>query len=349
MQTGTNSEKGTESQGADAQKRLQKYGYKKAGSKPERLINETYVPQGPTDVRVRLRRMTLNVGSFASNKKLVECYLNDNCAHVAVITEAHIAQSKIANVAMGNCKVSNHCCRTEGGVKGGGGGGVITWIHNSVPFTEGRNYEVKRKDEMEPCSTVKYLNNNYEQKLVMAGVYRPPNHKHPSYEKALGRILLPHSKNQTAAIIAGDININTWQPEFHTWIEENELRELTVPQKPTFKVVTTEDAIMMAARNYLLEEMLPEEEELVRDQDLLEFFPVYVTEERVKNDHMALFLDKGTVRPDVINDKNKYNACSLTDKDSGKRDAAIRRDPQHSSLFTKLRRGIHDRDPGRRY
>ena len=44
VQTGTNSEKGTESQGADVQKRLQKYGYKKAGSKPEGLINETYVP-----------------------------------------------------------------------------------------------------------------------------------------------------------------------------------------------------------------------------------------------------------------------------------------------------------------
>ena len=167
---------------------------------------------------------------------------------------------------------------------------------------------------MDHCSTVVYPNYNYEQKLVIAGVYRPPKRKHPPYETALECILNQNKMRQLTTKIAGDLNINTWQSEFQNWIEEKELRELTDPEKPTFKAGTSDDAIVMAAGGYVPEGVLPEEEELMKDRDLLEFFPVNVTEERVINEHMALFLDIGTVRPDVTNDKYKYNIRSLTDK-----------------------------------
>ena len=36
-------------------------------------------------------------------------------------------------------------------------------------------------------------------------------------------------------MVAGDFHINTWEKEYQSWIEENELWELTDPTKPTFK------------------------------------------------------------------------------------------------------------------
>ena len=53
----------------EAQWRLKKYGFKIAGRKPKGLINETYIPLGPDDIRVRLRIMALNVGRYTSKKK----------------------------------------------------------------------------------------------------------------------------------------------------------------------------------------------------------------------------------------------------------------------------------------
>ena len=59
------------------------------------MKHATFVPIGPMDIRLRLRIMTLNVGSFTANKKLIECYLNDNYVHVAIITEANVTQEKL--------------------------------------------------------------------------------------------------------------------------------------------------------------------------------------------------------------------------------------------------------------
>lgn len=42
---------------------------------------------------------------------------------------------------------------------------------------------------------------------------------------------------------------------------------------------------------------------------------MFLTETKVINGHMALFLDIGTIRPDGANDKSKYNIKSLTEKD----------------------------------
>ena len=181
-------------------------------------------------------------------------------------------------------------------------------IHDSIPYTKGYNKEAKLKNELEHCATVVYPNYNYEQKLVIAGVYRPPTKtkkEQPSYGEALQQILQINKEQQLTTIVAGDLNINSWKTEFHSWVEENELWELTDPTKPTFKAGTTDDSILMAAGKYIPEGVLPEEEENMKDQDLLEFFPVYVTENRVIGEHMALFLDIGTSRPDIVNDKHK--------------------------------------------
>ena len=42
-----------------------------------------------------------------------------------------------------------------------------------------------------------------------------------------------------------------------------------------------------------------------------EYFPVFITEEKVIGDHVALFLDTGTVRPDIKTDQHIYSVRSL--------------------------------------
>ena len=68
---------------------------------------------------------------------------------------------------------------------------------------------------------------------------------------------------------------------------------------------------------------------------MLEYFPVYVTENRVIGEHMALFLDVGTTRPDVVNDKYKYNVRSITKKERAKRNAEMQKDLQYAELQKK--------------
>ena len=112
--------------------------------------------------------------------------------------------------------------------------------------------------------------------------------------------------------MAGDLNINTWKTGFQEWVETTELWELTEPEAPTFKAGTVDDAILMAAGRYIPEGILPTEDENMQDPEKVEFFPAYVTEKRVIGEHMALFLDIGTIRQDITSDKHKYNIRSLT-------------------------------------
>ena len=49
-------------------------------------------------------------------------------------------------------------------------------------------------------------------------------------------------------------------------------------------------------------------------------------------EHMALFLDKGTIRPGIADDKKKYSARSLNKKVCGNRDKATGEDPNYTSL-----------------
>ena len=111
---------------------------------------------------------------------------------------------------------------------------MIILIHDCVPCALGRDYVIKQKSDMEHCSTVVYPNYNYEQKLTVAGIYRPPKAERPPYDKALEIISQQNKTRQITANIAGNLNINSRKTDVHRWIAGNKLWELTDPHKSTF-------------------------------------------------------------------------------------------------------------------
>ena len=52
---------------------------------------------------------------------------------MAIITESDVTKARIDEVALKNYSLANHFCRTKEGVTGGGGGGILVLIHDSVP------------------------------------------------------------------------------------------------------------------------------------------------------------------------------------------------------------------------
>ena len=52
----------------------------------------------------------------------------------------------------------------------------------------------------------------------------------------------------------------------------------------------------------------------MKDQELPEYLPVFVTEGRVIGERVALFLEIGTVRPDIVHDQHKNSIRSLNRK-----------------------------------
>ena len=72
------------------------------------------------------------------------------------------------------------------------------------------------KNELVHCATTVYPNYNYEQKLAVGGIYRPPGEKQecPPYGDALSQILRAEREQQTIALVAGDSDINTWMKEY---------------------------------------------------------------------------------------------------------------------------------------
>ena len=107
---------------------------------------------------------------------------------------------------------------------------------------------------------------------------------------------------------------------------------------PTFRAGTADDAIIMAAGKYTPEGVLPDESATTTETELVEFFPVYITESKVIGEHMASFLDLDAVRPDAISGQSKYNARGLTAKEWAKRNAEIEKDWKYTKLQHKLNR-----------
>ena len=184
------------------------------GRKPKNLLHETYVPQGTDDIRMRLRIMTLNVGSFPGNKKLIECYVKDQRAHIVILTESNVTQTKIEDAEMSGFSTAGYCCRKEKGIKGGGGGGVVIFVRDSVPYTTEYDVVVKIKNELEHCAISVYPNYNYEPRVVVVGAYRPPKKRRPDFEAALKRMLQLASEQQCTTTLAGDFNINALIKEY---------------------------------------------------------------------------------------------------------------------------------------
>ena len=57
---------------------------------------------------------------------------------------------------------------------------------------------------------------------------------------------------------------------------------------------------------------------------------------------MALFLDIGTIRPDVVNESYKYSIRSPNRTEGAKRDEAFRQDPKRTKLHKNLQQNIYE-------
>ena len=149
---------------------------------------------------------------------------------------------------------------------------------------------------MERCSSSAFPNYNYEQNIAVVEVYRLPKTPRPSHTEALQRILQLNREQQITTVVARDLNINSWETGFQCWAEAAGLWELTNLTVPTFKADAVDDAILMAAGQYVREGIISTEDENTQDQEKVEFYPVYVTEARVVGEHMALFDQTQSVR-----------------------------------------------------
>ena len=152
-------------------------------------------------------------------------YANDNEGHVLVVTESNVTEKDLEGAKMGKFTLTNHSCRQEKGIKGGGGGGALIYVHQHVPYVEGANQVTSEKGVLEYCATKIYPNYTYSQCLAITGVYRQPDSKHPEYETSLRAILALNQSENTSTIIAGDVNINTWRKEYEYWLWREELWE----------------------------------------------------------------------------------------------------------------------------
>ena len=143
---------------------------------------------------------------------------------------------------------------------------------------------------MEYCSTTIFVQYDYSLPLNIVGVYRPPVRKPPSYERVLSQILEEYEKKQVTTLVVGDLNVTSWKNEYNDWVEQVGLWELSNPLTPTFQKGTTPDATVMAIGKYFPEGILPQDLEEEGEQEELETYPAYVTENPILGDHMALFL-----------------------------------------------------------
>ena len=91
----------------------------------------------PKDIRVRLKILALNVRSILANKKMLERYANDNEAHVLVITETNITVKDMEKAQIAKFTIAGYSCRKDQNTRGGGGGGVLIYVNEHVPFVEG--------------------------------------------------------------------------------------------------------------------------------------------------------------------------------------------------------------------
>ena len=144
---------------------------------------------------------------------------------------------------------------------------MIIYVHDSVPYLPGRGQITTVKGEIEHFSTTLFPNHNYEQALVIVGVYRPPDNKHPAYEKALEEVLSSQKADRKTTIIAGDLNINSWGKEYHEWTEKEDLWTLANPLIATHRSGTTDDTMLMAVGDYIPDGVLPGEAETEEEME----------------------------------------------------------------------------------
>ena len=247
-----------------------------------------------------------------TNEEVLELYINDGELHVVVAIETNVTEGELSMVKMANYTVTNRSCREDTPRKGGGGGGALIYVHDSIAYLPGIDHLRTIKCELDFFSTELFPNYNYDQSIMVVGVYRPPDFRHPQYDTALKKMLGKRRAKNATAFITGDVYLNSWDREFTEWINGEELRALASPQTPTHRSGTVDDAMLVAVGAYVPKGSLPGAAESEKELGKAERFPVYVTEDPVIADHMALMLALNTQRPDVGTVKRKYNTRSVT-------------------------------------
>ena len=203
--------------------------------------------------------MTLNVSSINNKISALEQYRHVNRVHISVITETHLQGGGPDAVELKGYTLVSSCCRKQGRQKGG----VAIYVHERAPFVESESEHrvVDIEHEMECCAATVLPNHNSSDRLVIVGIYRPPQKKHPPYAPTLRRVLQKHREQQGATILMGDINIHSWQVEegdaYQEWVEEAGLWELSDPSVTTYRTGTVTDGMWLALGSYQPEGILP--------------------------------------------------------------------------------------------
>ena len=128
---------------------------------------------------------------------------------------------------------------------------MLIYVHDRIPCLPREDKRPSTKGELEYCSTDIFLNYNYDQSVLIAGVYRPPDNDHPPYDAALANVLGKHKRDDVTTLMARDLNINSWGPDYTNWVGDNDLWILAVPLIPTYRTEAVGDAILLDVGAYL--------------------------------------------------------------------------------------------------
>ena len=131
-----------------------------------------------------------------------------------VPTGTSVAPNKINSARIVNFTCPFHRCRLHEHGKGWGGWGEMIWVRHSAPFSPGYTPVTMRDREIGHCSATLYRRYDYELPINIAGIYRPPGYKHPSYAAALAQVMAGFQDKCMTAHIAGDLNVTSWKKEF---------------------------------------------------------------------------------------------------------------------------------------
>ena len=212
---------------------------------------------------------------------------------------------------------------------------------------EGTSRIATEKGVLEYCATSPYPNDTYDQRLMIAGVYRPPESPRQDYAAALKEMISPNRKENVSTISAGAQNVNTWGKEYENWLRGEEIWELADPNTPTHEPGTTGDAMLFLAREYIPEGILPGKAETEKEVQMMEYYPVRTTEKKVLRDHMAQSLTLRTVRPGIRSGCKRYNVRGMNRPGWDKQQAQLVATPEFRDTQTLLaedldgREGVH--------
>ena len=109
--------------------------------------------------------MAINVNSHLRHKGILELYINDKEIRAIVVLETSVTGSKLPQESTADYTKTNSSCRQDALVKRGGGGGILIYVHDSIPYYNGITQITTITGEMEFCSTELFPNYSLDQRL----------------------------------------------------------------------------------------------------------------------------------------------------------------------------------------